>query len=116
MSHEAQKRFMDAAAAYVELHDRIKAASKEQRVMRLKMKELGDVILQYMKANDIPECDMAGERLVRKHTTRLGGIKRDYVEQVLGGVVDPDRVEHLLLQIETLRPVAEKEVLSRQRK
>ena len=48
--------FKAAVKAYIDIHDKLAQAGRELREVRKKKTELADVIVQYMKRNDIDEC------------------------------------------------------------
>ena len=112
----AAEDFKAAVKAYIDIHDKLAQAAKELRDVRKKKAELADVIVQYMKANDIDECALQDGKLVRKATQRLEPLKKEHILAELTKVVGDEQAEAALLGMYSNRAVSSKDVLRRTKK
>lgn len=112
----AEEDFKAAVKAYIDIHDQLTQAGKELRDIRKKKAELADVIVQYMKKNDIDECALTDGKLVRKQTKRLEPLKKEHILAELAKVVGEPRAEDVLVNIYSKRGVHDKDVLQRTKK
>ena len=114
-SASAERDFKEAVKAYIDIHDQLAAASKELRDVRKKKAELADVILRFMKANDIGECTLQDGKLVRRESKRLEPLKKEHILGELSKTVGESEAESILLGIFNKRTVNSKDTLSRTR-
>lgn len=112
----AEHDFKAAVKAYIDIHDQLAAASKELRGIRKKKTELADVIVQFMKANDIDECALQDGKLIRKQSKRLEPLKKEHILSELAKAMGEPKAEDLLVNIYSNRAVTDKDVLQRTRK
>lgn len=112
----AERDFKDAVKAYIDMHDQLTDASKQLRDIRKKKAELADVIVQYMKKNDIDECTLKDGKLIRKQAKRLEPLKKEHIMEELSRAVGETRAEDILVNIFSKRSVAEKDTLRRTKK
>lgn len=112
----AQDDFKAAVKAYIEMHDQLTEASKNLRGIRKKKAELADVIVQYMKKNDIDECALQDGKLIRKQSKRLEPLKKEHIMDELKRAVGEPKADDILLSIFSKRAVAEKDTLRRTRR
>lgn len=112
----AEDDFKGAVKAYIDIHDQLANASKELRGIRKKKAELADVIVQYMRTNDIDECALQDGKLIRKQTKRLEPLKKEHILAELAKAVGEPKAEDLLVNIYSNRAVNDKDVLQRTRK
>ena len=112
----AEDDFKAAVKAYIDMHDQLAEASKQMRGIRKKKAELADVIVQYMKKNDIDECALQDGKLIRKQAKRLEPLKKEHIMDELKKVVGEPRAEDILVNIFSKRTVAEKDTLRRTHK
>jgi len=112
----AEQDFKDAVKAYIDMHDQLLEAGKQLRGIRKKKAELADVIVQYMKKNDIDECTLKDGKLIRKQAKRLEPLKKEHIMEELTKAVGDSRAEDILVNIFSKRGVAEKDTLRRTRK
>lgn len=111
-----EEDFKAAVKAYIDMHDQLAAAGKELREIRKKKAELADVIVAYMKKNDIDECALTDGKLVRKQSRRLEPLKKEHIMSELAKVVGEPRAEDVLVSIYSHRGVHDKDVLQRTKK
>lgn len=112
----AEDDFKAAVKAYIDLHDRLAQAGKELRDIRKKKTELADVIVQFMKKNDIDECALHDGKLVRKQAKRLEPLKKEHILAELSKAVGEPQAETMLVNIYGQRTVTDKDVLRRTKK
>ena len=112
----AEGDFKAAVKAYIDMHDQLTAAAKQLTGIRKKKAELADVIVQYMKKNDIDECALQDGKLIRKQAKRLEPLKKEHIMDELRKAVGEPRAEDILVSIFSNRTVAEKDTLRRTRK
>lgn len=112
----AEQDFKDVVKAYIDMHDQLTEASKQLRGIRKKKSELADVIVQYMKRNDIDECTLKDGKLIRKQAKRLEPLKKEHIMDELRTAVGESRAEDILVNIFSKRAVAEKDTLRRTKK
>lgn len=110
-----EEDFKAAVKAYIDMHDRLAAASKELRDVRKKKTELQAVIVAYMKRNEIDECMLQDGKLVRKSSKRLEPLKKEHIVETLRAQVG-DRADDVLLDIFSRRGVSERDTLRRTKK
>lgn len=115
MSDPVDPDFKAAVKSYVDLHDRRTALSKQVRDLNQQQKELSDVILQYMKKNDIDGCALCdGGKLVRKQSKRMEALRKEHILEELKKVVQSDQqAEDVLVNIFNKRAVDTKDSLQR---
>lgn len=116
MSTSAEDDFKAAVKAYIDMHDQLAQAGKELRDIRKKKNELADVIVQYMRKNDIDECALSDGKLIRKTAKRLEPLKKEHILSQLSKVVGEPQAEDLLVNIYNTRGVTDKDVLRRTKK
>lgn len=112
----AEQDFKDAVKAYIDMHDQLQDASKQLRDIRKKKAELADVIVQYMRKNDIDECTLKDGKLIRKQAKRLEPLKKEHILDELTKAVGDAKAEDILVNIFSKRGVAEKDTLRRTKK
>lgn len=112
----AEEDFKAAVKAYIDMHDQLSEAGKQLRSIRKKKAELADVIVQYMKKNDIDECALQDGKLIRKQAKRLEPLKKEHIMEELTKAVGEPRAEDILVSIFGKRAVAERDTLQRTRK
>lgn len=112
----AEGDFRDAVKAYIDMHDQLLEAGKQLRGIRKKKAELADVIVQYMKKNDIEECMLKDGKLIRKQAKRLEALKKEHIMEELTKAVGDARAEDIMVNIFSKRAVAEKDTLRRTHK
>lgn len=112
----AQQDFKDAVKAYIDMHDQLADASKQLREIRKKKAELADVIVAFMKANDIDECSLQDGKLIRRQAKRLEPLKKEHILGELSKVVGQNKAEDVLVNIFSQRAVCEKDTLTRTKK
>ena len=92
--------------------------SNTQRIVREKrkrMQKLSEYISIFMKQNDKEICDVGNEQaLVLKKRKTTGGLKKEYIVQVLSEIVkDEQRAKEYTEKIYSLRPIKETDVLKK---
>lgn len=114
-SSSASEDFKTAVKAFIAMHDQLAEAGKALREVRRKKKELSEVIVAYMRENDITTCDLkdGSGALVRKQSRRMEAIKKEHILEELKQVVGDARADDMLVSIFAKRAVAEKDTLTR---
>jgi hypothetical protein len=109
--------FKHTVQAYIDLHDALAANTQQTRELRLKVKAVSDLVLQFMKENGIDECELpTGGKLVRKTSKRTEGIKPEHIVNGLKSVlpvIDEDTLGKALDSIQGRREVSTVETLQR---
>lgn len=104
-----------AVEAYIQLHDEISKSSKQLRELKKQMQGVGDVILKWMKSQEVDVCELSDGKLVRKVAKRTETLKKEHVLNELRKLTRGDEAAATvsLNNIFASRAVAEKEVLTR---
>jgi hypothetical protein len=110
---DPQEVFKEAVKEYIAVHDQLNETSKQLKDVRKKKTELAEVILEFMKANDIDECALQDGKLVRKESKRVEGVKKEHILGELRKVVDESRAGELLDNIFNNRAVTTRDSLTR---
>lgn len=113
---DPQEIFREAVKEYIAVHDQLLEAGKQLKDVRKKKAELADVILEFMRNNDIDECALQDGKLVRKESKRMEGLKKEHILGELKKVLDESKAEDMLLNIFNKREVTTKDSLSRSKK
>lgn len=114
--NELVKEFKAVVTAYIGMHDQLAEAGKQMREIRKKKAELADVIVQYMKKNDIEECELQDGKLVRKEAKRLEPLKKEHILEELARAVGTPRAEDIMVNIYSKRNVTNHDTLKRTKK
>lgn len=112
---QVDPEFKEAVRSYIDMHDRLSEASKQLRDIRKKKKELGGVIVEYMRKNEIDGIKVEDGKLVRKQTKRLEPLKKEHILQELTKTMDEARAEDILVNIYSKRNVTNGDTLRRTR-
>lgn len=108
--------FKDAVRAYIDMHDQLTEANKRLAEIRKKKKELAEVIVQYMKRNEIDGINVKDGKLVRKEVKRVEPLKKEHILGELSKAVGEARAENILVNIYGQRTVNSSDSLRRTRK
>lgn len=109
--------FRDAVKAYIDMHDQLSEASKRLSDIRKKKKEMSEVIVEYMRKNDIDGINVKDGKLVRKQVKRLEPLKKEHImEELTKTLGDSGAAEHALVNIFGRRSVTERDSLRRTKK
>ena len=107
--------FKEAVRSYIEMHDQLAEASKQLRDIRKKKKELGGVIVEYMRKNEIDGIKVPGGNLVRMQSNRVQPVNKEHIMEILKKIMDEARAEHVLVDIYGKRAVTRSDSLRRTR-
>ena len=110
---DPQDVFKEAVKEYISVHDQLIEAGKQLKEVRKKKSELADVILEFMKANDIDECALQDGKLVRKESKRVEGVKKEHILGELKKIVSESKADELIANIMSNRVVMTKDSLTR---
>lgn len=114
---EVDPEFRDAVKAYIDMHDQLAEAGKRLRDIRKKKKELSEVIVEYMRKNDIDGVNVKDGKLVRKQVKRLEPLKKEHIMEELSKTLgDATAAENTLVNIFSRRSVTERDSLRRTKK
>lgn len=116
MADSVDPEFRDAVKAYIDMHDQLTEASKSLRDIRKKKKELADVIVEYMRKNDIDGINVKDGKLLRKQTKRLEPLKKEHIMAELAKAVGETKADDILVNIYSKRNVTNKDTLRRTKK
>lgn len=108
-----QAVFREAVKEYIAVHDRLLETAKQLKDVRKKKAELAEVILEFMRANEIDECSLQDGKLVRKESKRTEGIKKEHIFDELKNLIGETRAESTLATILEKRAVVVRDSLSR---
>ena len=115
MATEVDPEFRDAVKAYIDMHDQLAEAGKRLRDIRKKKKELSEVIVEYMRKNEIDGINVKDGKLLRKQTKRLEPLKKEHILEELAKTVGEAKAEDVLVNIFSKRAVTNKDTLRRTR-
>jgi hypothetical protein len=113
---EVDQEFKDAVKAYIDMHDRLADASKQLRDIRKKKKELSEVIVEYMRKNEIDGINIKDGKLLRKTSKRLEPLKKEHILSELSKSVGETQAENILVGIFSNRAVTNTDTLRRTKK
>lgn len=120
MSGEEDKtvdpEFRDAVKSYIDMYDQLSEAGKALRDIRKKKNELAEVIVEYMRKNDIDGINIGDGKLLRKQSKRLEPLKKEHIMEELTKEVGDSKAENILLNIFSKRNVTNKDTLRRTKK
>lgn len=106
--------FNNAVKAYNDIHVQISKLTKKAGELRKEKKVVGDIILGYMKQNNIDECELRNCKLVRKVSKRTETLKKEYILHELVRLTGSDQAAAAALNsMESHRQIKETEILSR---
>lgn len=108
--------FRDAVKAYIDMHDQLTEAGKALRDIRKKKTELANVIVEYMRKNDIDGINVGDGKLLRKQSKRLEPLKKEHIMAELTKEVGDTKAEDILVNIFSKRAVTNKDTLRRTKK
>lgn len=116
MTTLTESSFKDAVRTYIELYDELMASQKTLKVLRQKKDELGKAILEFMKHNKIDEFQVPDGKLCRRASRKTESLKKEYIINSLKAALgDEQKVDALMLQMNSHRNVVEGESLRRTR-
>lgn len=115
-SEAVDPEFKEAVKAYIDMHDQLAEANKQLRDIRKKKKELADVIVQYMKRNEIDGINVKDGKLVRREVKRLEPLKKEHILAELARTVGESQAQDLLVNIYSQRAVSSADSLRRTKK
>lgn len=114
MANSDQDDFNSTVKAYITLHDEISKSAKQIRELRKQKELLGDVIMKYMRSEQLDQCELADGKLSRRISRRTEGLKKEYVYEELVRLAGTENgANEALNNINSRRGVKEVEVLSR---
>lgn len=108
--------FRNCVRMYVELNDEISTSSKHLSELRKKKEAIGELILGFMKHNNIDACELqTGGKLVRKESKRTAPLNKEHILAELLHLVGQDstRAQTCLQNIYDKRGVTVTETLTR---
>lgn len=110
---EVDPEFKEAVKAYIDMHDQLTDANKRLRDVKKKKAELSEVIVEYMRKNDIDGVNVRDGKLVRKQTKRLEPLKKEHILSELCKTMPETQAEDVLVNIFSKRAVTNKDQLRR---
>lgn len=115
MTESNKESFREAVRAYIEIHDELTKSGRQLRELRKQKELIGQTVLEWMKTNEIDECELPDGKLVKKTSKRTEGMKKEYVIKELTTLANGDEARALasLQNIMSMRSVVEKDILSR---
>ena len=112
---EVDPEFREAVKAFIDMHDQLADAGKRLRDIRKKKRELSEVIVEYMRKNDIDGVNVRDGKLVRKQTKRLEPLKKEHILAELAKSMGQAQAEDALVNMFSKRAVTNKDMLRRTR-
>lgn len=108
---DPQSEFKNLVLAYVDACDKMDALAR----VRKEKNDLGKRILEFMKANDVAQCNLRdGGKLLLKSSKSVAPLKKDYVlEQLAARLGNRDSAQQIVSQLWNNRQVSTKESLKR---
>ncbi len=110
---DPQDVFKEAVKEYIAVHDQLIETGRQLKEVRKKKTELAEVILEFMKANDIDECALHDGKLVRKESKRVEGVKKEHILGELKKIVSETKADELIANIMSNRSITTKDSLTR---
>ena len=110
-----EKTFVEIVRKWVKADDVIRKDALELRKKKEERKEMEESILQFMKTTDQDVLNIStGGTLRRSVSKTKGGLKEDYLRQVIGQfTTNPDEATHMVKTIFSERPQTERVYLKR---
>lgn len=115
-AREAREEFRQVVKSYIDLNDQLQEMAKQNKGLRKQKAELADVIVLYMKKNDIGECSLQDGKLILGQSKRLEPLKKQQIIDELTKAVGDSKAEDIMLGIFGNRAVSNKDTLKRTRK
>lgn len=110
------EEFRNCVRTYVELNDEISASSKHLSEIRKRKEAIGELILGFMKHNNIDACELqTGGKLVRKESKRTSPLNKELILAELMQLAGQDstRAQSSLQNLYDKRSVTVTETLTR---
>lgn len=110
------EEFRNCVRTFVDLNDEIAASSKHMSELRKKKDAIGELILGFMRHNNIDACELqTGGKLVRKESKRTTPLNKEHILQELMQLVGQDttRAQSSLENIYNKRGITMTETLTR---
>jgi hypothetical protein len=104
--------FKTLVADFAVVHSQLGHVMGQARDLRKTCKEMQVRILAYMQEHNIDECALADSRLVRKHTKKTEGLKKEHIEGELKKLVGVNGVDQAVSNMYNRRMTDVQETLA----
>ena len=99
-----QESFQKDVSEYVELDEKLKQATAGIKVIKQRMTDLEDNILDFMESKELDVCHLAdGTKLKKASAKRQGPFNAKMVKEVLGGFMEAEKLTEAFGKIEEKR-------------
>lgn len=106
--------FKNTVREWLMIEESMTEIQKVLREKRKRMQKLSEYISVFMKQNNKEICDVGNEQmLVLKKRKTTGGLKKEYIMQVLSEVVSQEKAKEYMEKMYSLRPIKETDVIKK---
>lgn len=106
--------FKNTVREWLMIEESMTEIQKVLREKRKRMQKLSEYISVFMKQNNKEICDVGNEQmLVLKKRKTTGGLKKEYIMQVLSEVVSQEKAKECMEKMYSLRPIKETDVIKK---
>lgn len=106
--------FKNTVREWLMIEESMSEIQKVLREKRKRMQKLSEYISVFMKQNNKEICDVGNEQmLVLKKRKTTGGLKKEYIMQVLSEVVSQEKAKEYMEKMYSLRPIKETDVIKK---
>lgn len=108
------EEFKNTVREWLMIEESMTEIQKVLREKRKRMQKLSEYISVFMKQNNKEICDVGNEQmLVLKKRKTTGGLKKEYIMQVLSEVVSQEKAKECMEKMYSLRPIKETDVIKK---
>lgn len=106
--------FKNSVREWMMIEESMSEIQKVLREKRKRMQKLSEFISVFMKQNNKEICDVGNEQmLVLKKRKSTGGLKKEYIMQVLKEIVSEEKAREYTNKMYEMRPIKETDVIKR---
>ena len=106
--------FKNTVREWLMIEESMSEMQKVIREKRKRLQKLSEYISVFMKQNNKEMCDVGNEQmLILKKRKSTGGLKKEYIMQVLSEIVSQEQAKNYMDKIYAMRPIKETDVIKR---
>ena len=106
--------FKNTVREWLLIEESMGELQKILREKRKRLQKLSEYISVFMKQNNKEMCDVGNEQmLIMKKRKSTGGLKKEYIMQVLTEIVSQDKAKQCMYKMYAMRPIKETDVIKK---
>ena len=106
--------FKNTVREWLMIEESMSEMQKVIREKRKRLQKLSEYISVFMKQNNKEMCDVGNEQmLILKKRKSTGGLKKEYIMQVLSEIVSQEQAKNYMDKMYAMRPIKETDVIKR---